>query len=142
MKNSSTPTMAFSGSVLVASYFISAADVAVNDKDVWVNGYPYLFLKATASGYEIIGLMISRSFPPRFLVVFSYCFRLNVFAPIDAKSEDIVFSSAETTVRMLTKAVMPIAIISTVRTVLNNCVRMEPSAIRIFSLNNFNIIAV
>jgi hypothetical protein len=34
--------MAFSGSVLVASYFISA-DVAVNDKDVWVNGYPYLF---------------------------------------------------------------------------------------------------
>jgi hypothetical protein len=37
--------MAFSGSVLVASYFISAADVAVNDNDVWVNGYPYLFLK-------------------------------------------------------------------------------------------------
>jgi hypothetical protein len=31
------------GSVLVASYFISAADVAVNDNDVWVNGYPYLF---------------------------------------------------------------------------------------------------
>jgi hypothetical protein len=31
------------GIVLVASYFISAADVAVNDKDVWVNGYPYLF---------------------------------------------------------------------------------------------------
>ena len=142
IKNSSTPTTAFSGSVFVASYLISAADVAVNDNEVWVKGYPYLFLNATASGYEIIGLMITRSFPPRLRVVFSYCFRLNVLAPIDAKSDEIVFSSAETTVRMLTRAVIPIAIINTVRTVLNNCVLMEPKAIRIFSLNNFTIIAV
>ena len=86
--------------------------------------------------------MITRSSPPRLRVVFSYCLILKVFAPIDAKSEEMVFSSAETTVRILTKAVIPIAIIITVRTVRNNCVLIEPNAIRIFSLNNFNIIMV
>ena len=90
----------------------------------------------------MIGFMISLSPPPRLRVVFSYWLMLKVLAPIDAKSEEIVFSKAETTVRILTKAVIPIAIINTVRTVLNNCVLMEPNAIRIFSLNNFNIIAV
>jgi hypothetical protein len=32
--------------------------------------------------------------------VFSYCLTLKVFDPIDAKSEDMVFSRAETTVRI------------------------------------------
>jgi hypothetical protein len=41
MKNSSTPTMAFSGSVLVASYFIWQL-MLVNDKDV-LGKWMYLF---------------------------------------------------------------------------------------------------
>jgi hypothetical protein len=51
-----------------------------------------------------------------------------VFDPIDAKSEDMVFS-AETTVRIPTKAVIPIAIINTVSEVRNIWVLMEPAAI-------------
>ena len=58
-----------------------------------------------------------------------------------AKLEDKVFFNAETTVRIPTNAVIPIAIIKIVRMVLNNCVLIEPSAIRIFSLVNLNIIS-
>ena len=50
IKYSSTPKTEFSGSVLVDSNFTSAAAVAVNESEVSVNGYLYLFLKATASG--------------------------------------------------------------------------------------------
>ncbi|MNT01073.1 hypothetical protein D3C72_1355250 [compost metagenome] len=64
---------------------------------------------------------------------------LKVLAPIEAKSLEIVFSKAETTVKIPTKAVIPIAIIKTVRMVRSNCVLIEPKAIRIFSLNNFSI---
>ena len=64
---------------------------------------------------------------------------LKVLAPIEAKLVEMVFSKAVTTVRIPTKAVIPIAIIKTVRMVRNNCVLMEPNAIRIFSLNNFSI---
>jgi hypothetical protein len=89
----------------------------------------------------MIGFMISRSFPPRFLVVFSYCFKLNVLAPIDAKSEDIVFSSAETTVRIHQSGDTN----SNNQHSKNGSQQLcsdGTSAIRIFSLNNFNIIAV
>ena len=67
---------------------------------------------------------------------------LKVLAPIEAKSEDSVFSKAETTVRIPTKAVIPMAIINTVRMVRNNWVLMEPVAIRTFSLNNLNIVPI
>ena len=45
MKNSSTPTTVFSGSVLDDSYFTSATEVAVKESEVSVKGYLYLFLK-------------------------------------------------------------------------------------------------
>ena len=67
---------------------------------------------------------------------------LNVLAPIEAKSEDNVFSKAETTVRIPTKAVIPMAIINTVRMVRNNWVLMEPVAIRTFSRNSLNIVPI
>ena len=67
---------------------------------------------------------------------------LKVLEPIEAKSEESVFSKAATTVKMQTNAVIPIAIINTVRMVRKSCVLMEPSAIRTFSLNNFNIMRV
>lgn len=67
---------------------------------------------------------------------------LKVLDPIEAKSEDSVFSKAETTVRIPTKAVIPIAIINTVSMVRNNWVLMEPNAIRTFSRNSLNIIIV
>jgi hypothetical protein len=67
---------------------------------------------------------------------------LKVLAPIDAKSDEMVFSNAETTVKIPTKAVIPMAIISTVRMVRNNWVLIEPKAIRTFSRNNLNIVAI
>ena len=53
---------------------------------------------------------------------------------MEAKFPEIVFSKAEITVKIPTNAQIPIAIIKTVKTVRNNCVLIEPSAIRIFSL--------
>lgn len=86
--------------------------------------------------------MISRSLPPRLRAVFSYWLMLKVLAPIEAKSDEMVFSKAETTVRMPTRAVIPMAIMSTVRMVRSNCVFTEPIAIRTFSLNNCSIILI
>ena len=67
---------------------------------------------------------------------------VNVLEPIEAKSLEIVFSKAETTVRIATKAIIPMAIMSTVNMVRSNCVRIEPSAILTFSLNNPNIVVI
>mgnify|MGYP000571679329 CR=1 FL=1 len=67
---------------------------------------------------------------------------LKVLAPIEAKSEEMVFSKAETTVNIPTKAVIPIAMIKTVSVVRNNWVLIEPTAIRTFSLNKFSIVAI
>jgi hypothetical protein len=53
-----------------------------------------------------------------------------------------VFSKADTTVKTPTKAVIPMAMINTVRVVRNICVLIEPTAIRTFSLNKFSIIVV
>jgi len=61
---------------------------------------------------------------------------LKVLAPIDAKLEETVFSKAETTVKILTNAVIPIAIITTVKIVRSNWVLIEPNAILIFSFTN------
>jgi hypothetical protein len=54
---------------------------------------------------------------------------LNVLEPMETKLLDIVFSSAATTVKIHTKAVIPMAMIKTVRIVRNNCVLMDPRAI-------------
>jgi molybdopterin biosynthesis enzyme len=67
---------------------------------------------------------------------------LKVLEPIEAKSDDKVFSKAETTVKIPTNAVIPMAIINTVSMVRNNWVLMEPKAIRTFSLNNLNIVLI
>ena len=90
----------------------------------------------------MMGFMISLSLPPCLREVFSYWLMEKVLAPIEAKSEDKVFSKAETTVRIPTKAVIPMAIINTVRVVRNNWVLMEPKAIRTFSRNNLNIVSI
>jgi hypothetical protein len=67
---------------------------------------------------------------------------LKVFEPIEAKSVESVFSKAATTVKIQTKAVIPMAMMSTVRIVRKSCVLIEPKAIRMFSLNNFSMMAV
>jgi hypothetical protein len=64
-----------------------------------------------------------------------------VLEPIEAKLEFKVFSRAETIVKIATKAVIPIAIIMMVSTVRKICVRIEPKAILIFSLNTLVIIS-
>ena len=46
--------------------------------------------------------------------------RLKVFAPIEEKLLEIVFSKAETPLRIPTNAIIPIAIIKTVKTVLRS----------------------
>ena len=66
---------------------------------------------------------------------------LKVLEHIEAKLVDKVFFKAETTVNIPTNAVIPIAIIKIVSMVRNNCVRIEPRAIRIFSTVNLNIIS-
>ena len=67
---------------------------------------------------------------------------LNVLEPIEAKSVDKVFSNAATTVKMHTSAVIPIAIINTVKMVRRSCVLIELSAILTFSLKSFSMIGV
>src|SRR6218665_2592374 len=127
------------GSVFLDSNLASAFDVAVNDREVCVNGYLYFCLKATASGYEMIGLIVFLRLPPSICCEMSYCSTLKVFAPIEAKSDESVFSRAAVNVKMPTKAQIPRPMINTVRIVRSNCVLIEPIAIRTFSLNNFSI---
>ena len=67
---------------------------------------------------------------------------LKVLAPIEAKFPDKVFSKAATSVKIPTKAVIPMAIMSTVKMVRSICVLMEPKAIRTFSLRSFKFILV
>ena len=67
---------------------------------------------------------------------------LKVLEPIEAKSVDKVFSNAATTVKMQTNAVIPMAIISTVKMVRSSCVRMELKAILTFSLNSCSMMRV
>ena len=61
---------------------------------------------------------------------------------MEANFEFNVLSMAATTVRIPTKAVIPIAIITIVRIVRSNCARIEPKAIFIFSLKTAFIIPI
>ena len=90
----------------------------------------------------MMGFMISLSLPPCLREVFSYWLMEKVLAPIEAKLLVNFFSKAAITVKITTKAMIPMAIINTVRVVRNNWVLMEPKAIRTFSRNNLNIVPI
>ena len=62
-----------------------------------------------------------------------------MLAPIEVKSLVIVFSKALTALKIPTSAVIPMAIIRTVKIVLKSCVLILSNAILTFSRNKPNI---
>jgi hypothetical protein len=74
---------------LVASYFTSALEVAVKERCLRKGIVIFIF---KIYRFSVGGVYNFSLFPPPLCVVFSYCLTLKVFDPIDAKSEDMVFS--------------------------------------------------
>jgi hypothetical protein len=90
----------------------------------------------------MIGFMISRSLPPRFLVVFSYCFKLNVLVPHRCKIRGYCVLQRRNNRKNTHQSGDTNSNNQHSKNGSQQLCWMEPSAIRIFSLNNFNIIAV